>query len=87
MFLIQVRILLCFRGVGLRRREVLVLRREEGRDEGVDSMFRIHLCLRYSRGNSRVMPRESAPSSTQYGQKKVHGGYGRVFTLETSGLM
>jgi hypothetical protein len=80
MFLIQVRIRLCFRGVVLLHREVPVLHPEEGRVEGVDNMCRIHLCLRYSHGNSLVTPQESVPFSTQYGQKKVHGGYGRVRT-------
>jgi hypothetical protein len=86
MFLIQVRIHLCFQGVVLRRREVRVSCREGGRVEGGDNMCRIHLCRRYNRGNYLVMLREFVLFSTQYGQKKVHGGYGRVRTPKNPGL-
>lgn len=86
MFLIQVKILRCFRRVVLLHREVPVLLLEEDRVEEGDSMFHIPLSRRYNHGNSLVMPRESAPFSAQYGQKKVHGGYGKAHYLTYKGL-
>ena len=82
MFLIQVRILLSFQEVVLHRQAVQVLLLGEDRVEGVDNILHIHLSRRYSHGNFLEMPRESAPSSTQYGQKKVRGGYGKVVPHE-----
>lgn len=82
MYLIQVRILHCFRRVVLLRREVRVLLLEEDRVEEGDNMFRIHLSRKYSPGNSLVMPQVSVPFSTQFGRKRVHGVYGKAHLLQ-----
>ena len=80
-FLIRVRIHLCFQGLVLHLRAVQLLHPVEDPVEEEDNTVRTLPLQISSHGNYPEMPLESGPSSMQYGQKKVHGEYGKVPTF------